>query len=275
MNPTETTFFCITTHMSASPMPCYRTAPVLPHNTSQCLNTIADCICFCCAQTRWTVHALRSIHRLVYLFILFFFFWKNVNSKITKKAGKHIWHSVQQGAPLLYNEGGWAHLSEETGRPSFIHSTLEKGDMPVLQTSWMFCPTTAVTREGLASSRMALKEKAIPLTPLLPSSLGPLIWLWISHNHRAKQDWLPIQPWADAPGNVWRALSYMAKAALDRLNATISLGRERVLQPPSSGRIRFSSAERHRSSADTFRSSSTHSWFSGWHCLDPDWNSAS
>lgn len=42
--------------------------------------------------------------------------------------------------------------------------------MPVLQTSWTFCPTAAVTREGLDSSRMALKEKAIPLAPLLPSS---------------------------------------------------------------------------------------------------------
>lgn len=48
--------------------------------------------------------------------------------------------------------------------------------MPVLQTSWMFCPTAAVTREGLASSRIALKEKVITLAPLLPSSpLGPLI----------------------------------------------------------------------------------------------------
>lgn len=95
--------------------------------------------------------------------------------------------------------------------------------MPVLQTSWMFCPTTAVTREGLASSRMGLKEKAIPLALLLPSSpLGPpLMWLWMSHNHRAKQDQLPIQLRADAPGNMWGALSYMAKAALDRLNATI------------------------------------------------------
>lgn len=66
--------------------------------------------------------------------------------------------------------------------------------MPVLQTSWTFCPTAAVTREGLAASRMALKEKAIPLAPLLPSSpLGPLMWLWMSHNNRSKQDWLPVQ----------------------------------------------------------------------------------
>jgi len=68
---------------------------------------------------------------------------------------------------LLCNEGSSAHLSEETGRPSFIHSTLEKGDRLALQTSWMFCPMIAVTREGLASSRMALKEKGITGTPQL------------------------------------------------------------------------------------------------------------
>lgn len=32
-------------------------------------------------------------------------FFKNVNSKMTKKAGKRIWHSPQQGAHLLYNKG--------------------------------------------------------------------------------------------------------------------------------------------------------------------------
>lgn len=68
---------------------------------------------------------------------------------------------------LLRNEGGRAYLSEETVWPSFIHSTLEKGDMLALQASWMFCPLTAVTRESLASSRMVLKGKEIPGTPQL------------------------------------------------------------------------------------------------------------
>lgn len=38
-------------------------------------------------------------------FIYSSFLKKNVNSKITKKAGKHVWHSAQQGAHLLYDEG--------------------------------------------------------------------------------------------------------------------------------------------------------------------------
>lgn len=63
--------------------------------------------------------------------------------------------------------------------------------MPVLQTSWMFCPTTAVTREGLTSSRIVLKEKVIPLALLLPSS--PLCPLMQLYNHKAKQDQLSIQ----------------------------------------------------------------------------------
>lgn len=48
--------------------------------------------------------------------------------------------------------------------------------MLALQISWTFCPTATATREGLASSRMVLKKKVIPLAPLLLSSpLSPLM----------------------------------------------------------------------------------------------------
>lgn len=86
--------------------------------------------------------------------------------------------------------------------------------MPVLQTSWMFCPTTAVTREGLASSRVALKWKEIFIgtSAALLSSRSSNATLGKSQP-QGKAGLAAHKALSRSPGNMWGPLSYMAKAA--------------------------------------------------------------
>lgn len=53
---------------------------------------------------------------------------------------------------------GQAYLSDDTGCPSFCHSTLEKGKLPALQRRRILCPKPASTAEESDPSNITLKD---------------------------------------------------------------------------------------------------------------------